>query len=302
MNCPFCGEPKNRYIGDVTESALFAGIHVAVPGRPSLFECPNCALLFKDPLGDEKALESLYKLGASSTWGGSVTSRKDWAFADSWLSQKYRGGEILDVGCWDGRFLGSLSHHWKKFGIEIHREAATSAAAKGIKIIGDTFSALCSLLSAFDVITVFDVFEHVVRPREFFSSLIRNLKAGGIIIMASGNSDSWPAGFARNRYWYCSSAEHRIFVNPAWCYRAAAQYGLKIVIADRFSHSGSHAITQTIIEAAKNLIYAASPGLYFWGRRSFAALKGRSRSQITASPPSWISRKDHFIVIFAKAQ
>jgi len=57
------------------------------------------------------------------------------------------------------------------------------------------------LAHSFDVITCFDVLEHVPEPRQLVSKILEWLKPGGIFYAGLPNIDSWEARFL-GRYWF----------------------------------------------------------------------------------------------------
>ncbi len=62
--------------------------------------------------------------------------------------------------------------------------------------VGDVVAAPF-LRESFDVITCFDVLEHVYSPREFLAKVLEWLKPGGIFYAMMPNIDSWEARAVR---------------------------------------------------------------------------------------------------------
>ncbi len=97
-----------------------------------------------------------------------------------------RGGssvKILDFGCGDGDFLSCCS----MFGFECHGVEFSEARYQRRNI--DFHPSLESLLDdqneklEFDVITMFEVLEHLAEPLQLLTSLTKLLKKGGVFIM-----------------------------------------------------------------------------------------------------------------------
>jgi 2-polyprenyl-3-methyl-5-hydroxy-6-metoxy-1,4-benzoquinol methylase len=131
----------------------------------------------------------------------SVTAR--WGWARERIQEYKRGGAILDIGCSSGTFLRTMQHAaWKLYGIE--REASTAQRAQeatGANVfVGDALAAPFPP-GNFDVITSFDLLEHVYQPREFLAKIHSWLKPGGIYFVALPNIDSWEARIF-GTYWY----------------------------------------------------------------------------------------------------
>ena len=91
---------------------------------------------------------------------------------------------------------------WDLYGIEMEESTAEQATAKtSAKVfVGDVLAAPFEA-SSFDVITCFDVLEHVYKPREFTMKVCEWLKPGGIFYAMMPNIDSWEAKLFRS-YWF----------------------------------------------------------------------------------------------------
>jgi SAM-dependent methyltransferase len=125
---------------------------------------------------------------------GSAASR--WKNQVKLISRhKPSGGAILDMGCSSGGFLGTMkSSAWKLYGIEMEESTAERArATTGAEVfVGDAIGAPFGPAS-FDVITCFDVLEHVYSPRQFLTKVLQWLKPGGIFYAMMPNIASWEA-------------------------------------------------------------------------------------------------------------
>lgn len=109
------------------------------------------------------------------------------------LMPPYRtGGQLLDVGCGNGRYLKLMeSVGWKVAGVEIDEKAAKIAQQNyDLSVfVGDIENAPFKEES-FDVITVSHVIEHIPEPISFIQKLVLLLKKGGLLIVVTPNADS----------------------------------------------------------------------------------------------------------------
>jgi SAM-dependent methyltransferase len=113
------------------------------------------------------------------------------------------GGAILDLGCNSGSFMESMiGPEWQLYGIEMSAEAARKAQARsgGQVFVGDILEANFSPES-FDVITCFDVLEHVYEPRHVIAKVRKWLKPQGIFYLVVPNIDSAAVRIFQS-YWY----------------------------------------------------------------------------------------------------
>lgn len=91
-----------------------------------------------------------------------------------------RAPRILDIGCAFGAFLSSLGPEWERFGVDVSRFATDRAAGA---VPGARFARAgideIPFPGPFDVITAFDVIEHIPSLTAVASSVRSRLAAGG---------------------------------------------------------------------------------------------------------------------------
>lgn len=303
--CPSCGSNKVVCQGKIAPSNTFAGrmVEHELDGG-SLYKCSLCSLGFRYPRMSKLSLDQLYRQGNVESWATPEAKRTDWLLVKKWLAEHNSVKRILDVGCFDGRFLEFLGNHYDRLGVEIHREAAERARARGIQVLGDDFDSLSSLNVAGDAVLALDVIEHSSDPRSFLADLASCVRSGGFIVISTGNSDAPTWRLMGSRYWYCHIAEHLSFINPSWIERAAPLLGLQVVSLSFFSHAGRQAsFRQKAYETAANLILRFAPGLFALLRRSGAGGVDLVRYPgLALVPPYWMSAKDHMLVVLKKVR
>ncbi len=94
------------------------------------------------------------------------------------------GLSILDIGCGAGNMIHHLSHYGQVKGIDVDPRPVTQARLRGYDV--DQFDATQPYPfddHSFDLITVFDVIEHVKADRAILEEAHRVLKPGGHIII-----------------------------------------------------------------------------------------------------------------------
>jgi SAM-dependent methyltransferase len=96
---------------------------------------------------------------------------------------------LLDVGCGAGRFLlAARGLGWLAKGTEPAAQAVATGQALGLDISSqDPLSLLPD--SSFDVLTLFDVLEHLVDPADFLVKLLPLIKTGGSLFLTVPNWD-----------------------------------------------------------------------------------------------------------------
>jgi SAM-dependent methyltransferase len=180
----------------------------------SLCRCGTCSCVWLNdpPKPEEMGLHYTedYHKGIMAAGEGSVTSR--WRYPRERIAAHKQGGTILDIGCSSGGFLSTMKGPaWQLYGVEIEESTAQRARVNtGASVfVGDAVAAPF-LAASFDVITSFDVLEHVYSPRQFLTKVLEWLKPGGIYYAAMPNIDSWEARLF-GTHWYGLELPRHLF-------------------------------------------------------------------------------------------
>jgi SAM-dependent methyltransferase len=144
------------------------------------------------------------------------------------------GNEIrlLDVGCSNGAFISaaqSLGMH--AVGVEPSAAPAQAAIASGLRVHQGFLQDICLPGASFDVVTLFEVIEHVKDPLSLFEECRRVLRKRGLLVIRTGNTDSWTAHYRKDRWEYFSISEHGghiSFFNPVSVGRLAERSGFSV--------------------------------------------------------------------------
>jgi SAM-dependent methyltransferase len=210
MQCILCNKPIEKY--------LFKNGYW-------IYRCPNCKLAQTDLKKDyPKFVKEFYSQGY---YEGDPTRS---AYADyeldkplitknmqkflSFLSDKKKSGTLLDVGCAYGYFVElALSKGFDAYGFD----PSSYAVQKAKKLVGDgriregTIQDVQYPQRSFDVITMFDVFEHLQNPLEDMIKLKNLLAPGGVIVMATGDTQSLAAKIMKRRWTFYIPPQHIFF-------------------------------------------------------------------------------------------
>ncbi|HEX8814386.1 MAG TPA: class I SAM-dependent methyltransferase [Terriglobales bacterium] len=195
--CPVCGQ---------IETTPWLSGHDYFHGRAenySLVRCTNCSLVWlqNPPLPaemDRHYTDAYHRLISAA---GDAHSR--WAFRKEALEPHKQSGSLLDLGCSSGAFLSFMrGDAWKLYGIEMSHENARLAEQRSHAqiFVGDILEAPFPQ-NSFDVITCFDVLEHVYQPRQVIERVSHWLKPGGLFYVLVPNIDSAEARVF-GRYWH----------------------------------------------------------------------------------------------------
>ena len=205
--CPICGQ-----------SAAFVWLKAPdrLHGRQekyTLVRCPGCSLVWLShpPAPDEMHLHYTEAYDRLISAAGQNSPGR-WGFRLEAVAQYKQSGALLDLGCSSGSFLQSLrSDSWELFGIEMSADSARCAeASSGAKVfVGEILDASFPPES-FDVITCFDVLEHLSEPRRVMARVGEWLKPGGLFYVLVPNVDSAEARVFRS-YWHGLELPRHLF-------------------------------------------------------------------------------------------
>jgi len=145
------------------------------------------------------------------------------------ITQKTRGN-ALDIGCNTGLWLASLDKGWKKYGVELSVGAAEIARrfAKAEVYCGPIESFHADL-GSFDLITAFALIEHISDPRGMIKWAYEHLKPGGLLVLMTGDRESWTAqqmGYNWPLYW---PVEHVSFFSARSLCKLVEDCGFQVV-------------------------------------------------------------------------
>lgn len=217
-NCPFCNSERIRKTGDLKYSGRteFSTHFIDLSYTPQLFKCKNCNSSFTQNVIPPKVAEDLYGKGEGSKRWSPKNFREDkttivQVCLDRYLLQE--NTKVLDVGCNTGEFLDYAKLKGAQtYGLEICEESCVIVGQKGHVAFRNSME----INQTFDVITAFDVVEHLYDPNGFISFLLGILNEKGFLIILTGNPESIPAKFSRRNWWYYNYPEHVIFPNPSY--------------------------------------------------------------------------------------
>lgn len=114
------------------------------------------------------------------------------------LNQKSSSLKLLDVGCSSGALLTIITEMgFIASGVEPALEAAQTAKKAGFDVYQGYLTEANYPSETFDIITLFEIIEHITNPMDMLNECHRILKPGGILMLSTPNSASWTARFMK---------------------------------------------------------------------------------------------------------
>lgn len=111
-------------------------------------------------------------------------------------------GRLLDIGCATGIFLNGMKQRgWKVSGVEPNHRAADYARNRfNLEIENSYLEEAAYKDDTFDVVTMWDVLEHVPSPTNTLKEISRILKPDGWLVLSLPNPNSWDRKWFKE-YW-----------------------------------------------------------------------------------------------------
>jgi len=125
-------------------------------------------------------------------------------------------GRLLDIGCSYGFFLRVAKvRGWDVYGVEANPDAARYASEIwGLKVVQGRFEETKWPVGFFDVVTMWDVLEHMPDPTETLRTVRNILKRGGILAIQCPNIDSLVARRKQERWNWLTPGDHLYYFSP----------------------------------------------------------------------------------------
>ncbi len=102
-------------------------------------------------------------------------------------------GRLLDAGCGKGFFLKEAEKHYSTWGVDIDNFNVLQSryATKNSSILlADISDLSCFNNEFFDIVTAFNVLEHVQNPSKALDEIKRVLRNGGLLVITTPNLNS----------------------------------------------------------------------------------------------------------------
>jgi 2-polyprenyl-3-methyl-5-hydroxy-6-metoxy-1,4-benzoquinol methylase len=224
--CPICGQAGAKEW--LSAPDRLHGRHQ----NYALVRCPACSIVWlKHPPKPEEMHEHYTGAYHKLISAAGETSPWRWQRHKKKLVQFKQSGALLDLGCSSGAFLESLRDGpWELYGIEMSADCAKKAETRsGAKVVvGDILEAPFPPES-FDVITCFDVLEHLYEPQRVMAKITEWLKPGGIFYIFVPNIDSAEARVFGSYWCGLELPRHLFHYSPASLRYLAKSTGLEEV-------------------------------------------------------------------------
>ena len=161
--------------------------------------CRRCGLIYLNPRPILAEMARYYPANyepftrqeGTESWLARLSYRVAIAKRCRIASRGHKPGRLLDVGCGIGDFmLGMRQRGWEVHGLDLSPDAVALARQKGLDVFqGQLFDAPYAEQS-FDLVTMWDVLEHLHDPGVHLARVAQLLKPGGKFVVTLPNPHS----------------------------------------------------------------------------------------------------------------
>lgn len=163
----------------------------------SLVQCTSCGLFYVSNAPTEKEIQRMYSFNSNYHTGlNDDTKRFQKYFRTAGrhlmiIERHKREGRLLDVGCSAGFFLKMAKDHgWETHGLEISPDTAQLARRRyGLDVSVGCLTENAFQEDYFDVVTLWDVLEHLRDPFQGLLYINRILKDEAIVVFSTPSID-----------------------------------------------------------------------------------------------------------------
>jgi SAM-dependent methyltransferase len=197
-----------------------------------LVRCDRCLLVRSDPVTDAETLGRLYG-DSTFDYGDELTNLRSTygRYLDKLGSYGAGKDSLLEIGCGNGFFLEeALAHGYRRVqGVEPSIAAANQARPDiGQSIIRDVLRPGVLQPEQFDVVCLFQVFDHMTDPGLVLDECRRALKPGGLMLCLNHNVSALSARLLGERS-PIVDIEHTYLYNPQTITSIFTAHGFEVL-------------------------------------------------------------------------
>lgn len=206
-----------------------------------IFECSNCTLRFTQNVPNEENIANYYKhesyISHTNEAKGLINTLYHLVRNYTLISKrklisqfvKSSSKKILDIGAGTGYFLNEMKQNgWEVLGLEPSEDARKVAFTTHQIELKDSSNLNSLSKNYFAVITMWHVFEHVHKSKEYFEIMFDCLTEKGVLVIAVPNYTSKDAEIYEQKWAAYDVPRHVFHFSPQSLIQLAMQNGFSI--------------------------------------------------------------------------
>lgn len=195
--------------------------------KAHLCQCKSCSFVFAQQIPTVQELIEYYDGYGRNDYLSPITIKRYHELLDQFEPFR-KTNNLIDVGCGIGYFLEVAKERgWNVYGTEYTDEAIRICSEKGItmkqgKLNPDDFKDI-----EFDIVTSFEVLEHINNPLEEVANFNTILRTGGLVYFTTPNFNSLLRYRLKANYNVITYPEHLSYYTPKTISRLFTAKGFK---------------------------------------------------------------------------
>ena len=247
-----------------------------------LRKCSACDLVYVDPRPSDEDLARLYDgdFYFSTGWSYAALAATVIELIQSRrrhrVERYMKPGRLLDIGSGDGSFVHHMARHgWDATGIDFSPSA--------LEFAGRTNSGGHFLLGSLedhdlpsqslDLITLWQVLEHIGEPRRLLGRCHDLLRRNGMIVAAVPNIDGLSSRLTGERWWGLDVPRHLVLYSPQTLRRSLEQAGFTVL---RIRHLSMQYDPYALLHSSLDWLFTQRHFLSDFAKRQVADNMSRS--------------------------
>jgi len=239
VNCNLCGRDDYEVRfpatadGDALRVDAFRCTHSGYGHHPQIVECRHCGLVYANPRWATDDVINAYTAVQDETYvderlGREITFRHHLRDMERIIGPA-GGRALLDVGAYIGVFVEmAAAAGWQAQGVEPSEWAAAEARRRGLDVSIGTLDTVDVPAESFDVVTLWDVIEHLADPAAELDRARTVLRPGGWLVVHTMDIDALIARLMGRR-WPWLMDMHLYYFGKHTLGRLLTEHGYEVV-------------------------------------------------------------------------
>jgi len=214
--CIVCESSRIKPFGDYYEQC-------------GLVKCQNCGLVFMEKIPTPEELNNYYSRYSYEREVAipPLTIKRYHELLDEFEGYR-KTGRLLDVGCGRGWFLKEAKKRgWEVYGTEYSEIAIERCSAQGIEMRSGALQQGMFPDAYFDVITSFEVIEHINNPNDDLALIAKFVRKGGLFYCTTPNFNSAMRFYLKTDYNVIGYPEHLTYYTRKTLKHVVEKHGFK---------------------------------------------------------------------------